>query len=342
MEAADSELTQSVWVFAEHDGCDLRNITFELQSEARKLAERLRAELCACLLGDGVGHLVPALGMHGATRVYLVEHESLARYGVDAWTAQAAALIEARRPAIVMFGDTPSGGELAARVAARLGLPCVTGVKKIAVTRGRLQLSKSVYDDHAYVTVQPAQKRTLILTLPPGETDIAPAPSAQVPEVVRPDLLPEPRPPRTLIRRVIPGDPRTIAIEDAERIVAVGKGTGVEGLPILQELAELLGAALGGSRVAADAGLVPRERQIGVSGKTVRPKLLIACGISGARQFTMGMENSECVIAVNLDDKAGIFEFANLRIRGDLREVIPAVIRQLRARMTSAGEADAP
>lgn len=342
MEPAGGEVAQSVWVFAEHDGRELRNITLEMLSEARRLAERLRAELCACLLGDGVGHLVPALGMHGATRVHLVEHASLARYGVDAWTAHAAALIAARRPAIVMFGDTPTGAELAPRVAARLGLPCVTGVKKITVTRGRVQLSKSVYDDHAYATVQPVQKRPLVLTLPAGETDIVPAPAAQDPEVVRPDVVPEPRPPRTAIRRVIPGDPRTIAIEDAERIVAVGKGAGIEGLPALQEFAELLGAALGGSRVAADAGLVPRERQIGVSGRTVRPKLLIACGISGARQFTMGMENSECVIAVNLDEKAGIFEFANLRVRGDLREVIPAVIQHLRERMGPAGEADSP
>ncbi len=340
MESAEN-VAQSVWVFAEHDDRALANVTLELLCEARRLAERLRAELCACLLGDDVADLVPQLGRHGATRVYLVEDGSLTRYGVDAWTAHAAALIEARRPAVVLFGDTPTSGELAARVAARLALPCVTGVKKIAVTRGRVQLSKSVYDDQAYATVQPAQKRTLILTLPPGETDVTPASSAQIPEVVRVAALPDCRRPRMHISRRIPGDPRTIAIEDAERIVAVGKGAGVEGLPALRELADLLGAALGGSRVAADAGLVPRERQIGVSGKTVRPKLLIACGISGARQFTMGMENSEYVIAVNLDEKAGIFEFANLRIKGDLREVIPAVIRRLREHLAAAGGAQA-
>ena len=157
-----------------------------------------------------------------------------------------------------------------------------------------------------------------------------PAPETVEPEIVRCDAVLQEEPPRTVTRRLIPGDPRTVAIHEADRIVAVGRGAGIAGVGLLQELADLIGAAIGGSRAAADAGLIPRERQIGISGTTVRPKLLIACGISGARQFTIGMENSELVVAVNEDATAGIFEFANLRIKGDLLEVIPAVIRRLR------------
>jgi len=336
VEDADRPVDKGVWVVAEHDGRALRPVTLELLCEARKLATRLNEELCVCLLGDGVAGLVPALAACGPQKVHLVEHEGLRRYRSDTWTENTVALIEAWRPGIVMLGDTADGGELAARVAARLQRPCITGVKKIAVTRGRLQITKSVYEDYAYATVEAVAARPLILTLPPGEADIAVVPDATPPEIVRCEAVPVAGPARVTITRLIPGDPRTVAIQDAERIVAVGKGAGVEGTARLQELADLLGAALGGSRVAADLGLVPRERQIGVTGRTVRPKLLIACGISGARQFTTGMENSELVIAVNSDGGAPIFEFANLPVRGDLHEVIPAVIRLLRERMKVA------
>ena len=336
METAEKPEGRGVWVVAEHDGRGLRPVTLEVLCEAHRLAARLNEELCVCLLGSGAAELAPALAAYGPQKIYLVEHEGLGRYLSDAWTANAVALIEAWRPAIVMFGDTADGGELAARVAARLQRPCITGVKKIAVTRGRLQITRSVYEDYAYATVEAVAARPLILTLPPGETDIAVVPDATVPEIVRCEAVPVAGPARVTITRLIPGDPRTVAIQDAERIVAVGKGAGVEGTARLQELADLLGAALGGSRVAADLGLVPRERQIGVTGRTVRPKLLIACGISGARQFTMGMENSELVIAVNSDGAAPIFEFANLPVKGDLHEVIPAVIRLLRERLKVA------
>ena len=333
METTESAIHRGVWVVAERDGRALRNVTLELLCEARKLAGRLNEELAVCLLGSDVAELIPSLVPHGPGRVFMVEHESLAAYEADAWTANVVALIEAHRPAFVMFGDTPESGELAARVAARLQRPCITGVKKIAVTRGRLQITKSVYEDYAYATVEPVAARPLILTIPPGETDIVPAPATAAPEIVQCETVPVSTPERLRITRRIPGDPRTVAIQDAERIVAVGKGAGVEGTARLRELADLLGAALGGSRVAADLGLVPRERQIGVSGRTVRPKLLIACGISGARQFTTGMENSELVIAVNSDGAAPIFEFANLPVKGDLHEIIPAVIRLLRERL---------
>jgi electron transfer flavoprotein alpha subunit len=337
VEAAGHGPEQGIWVFAEHDGRGLKDITRELLCEARRHAERLNETLGVCLLGSGVAELVPALAPYGALKVYLVEHPALAQYDLAAWTANTVALIEAWRPAMLMFGDTAVGGELAARVAARLKLPCVTGVSRISAGRGgRLQLTKSVYDELAYATVEAVARRPLILTIPAGQTDVLPATVAVEPEVVRCEAVIEAAAPRTVLRRHIPGDPRTVAIEEAERIVAAGKGAGIEGMAVLEELAGLIGAAIGGSRVAADAGLVPRERQIGVSGSTVRPKLLIACGISGARQFTMGMENSELVIAVNSDGSAPIFEFANLRIKGDLHEIIPAVVRRLRGRTTAA------
>jgi electron transfer flavoprotein alpha subunit len=129
----------------------------------------------------------------------------------------------------------------------------------------------------------------------------------------------------------IKGDPRSIKITDADRIVAGGRGAGVAGFETLRGFADLLGAAMAGSRIAVDDGHIPFERQIGISGNTVAPKLLVTGGISGAREFTVGMEDADLVIAINTDPKARIFGFANLCINGDVNRVIPAVMRKLEA-----------
>jgi len=134
---------------------------------------------------------------------------------------------------------------------------------------------------------------------------------------------------QTQFRKFIKGDPRTINIEEADIIVAVGNGVDKEALRIVQELADSLGASIGGSRVAVDNNVIPYERQIGITGKTVMPKLLVACGISGAYEFTDGMRDSDIIIAINNDEKAGIFKVADLCINGDLNEIIPLVTDQI-------------
>jgi electron transfer flavoprotein alpha subunit len=326
-------MNAGIWIFEEHDSKGTKKITLELLSEGRKLAARIKEPLCVCLLGFGVEELVPALSQYGVEKVYLAEHPLLATYQVDLHSRVLADLVREHSPAVLMMGSTPIGSELAPRIAARLRLPCISDVQKITGSKGNLQITKAVYNDRVHASITPLPDRTLILTLPPGESDIPPPIEGKEAEIIRKDVTISEDGIRTRSRRFIKGDPRMIRITDADTIVAAGKGAGAEGFPMLQELADIIGASIGGSRAAVDMGIIPYERQIGISGNTVAPNCLIACGISGAREFTVGMENTNVVVAVNNDPKARIFECADVSVKGDLHEIVPLLIDVLRERM---------
>jgi len=322
---------QEIWIFGEHDNQGTKKITLELLTEGRKLASQLKGQLCACLIGYHVEDHILTLSKYGARKVYLVEKELLSEYDLDAYAFVLGELIREYSPYMLIVGATPSGTELAPRVAARFKLPCITEVKKITGDKEDLQITKSAYNDHLYVMICPLSKRPLIVTFSPGETDIKEENEPKQVEVIRKNIEIKADLIRTKRKRFIKGNPRTIKIEEADLIVGVGKGVGIEGLPIIEEMADVLGASIGGSRAAVDAGIIPFGRQIGITGKSVAPRLLIACGISGAREFTAGMENSNFIIAINKDRDARIFKFANLSIQGDLHQVIPVVTKQLKA-----------
>jgi electron transfer flavoprotein alpha subunit len=320
---------EGIWILEEHDDEGTKNITLELLSEGQKLARRLNEQLCVCLLGSQVGGCIPTLTQYGAEKIYLVEHELLSECSLDAYAFVLGELIKEYDPYILMMGATPSGSELAPRIAARFKLPCITEAKNITGQEENLQITKSAYNDQVYITIDPLARRPLIVTMPPGETDIIEPNKPREVEVIKKNVEIPADIMRTKRKRIIKGDPRTIRLEEADIIVSLGRGAGNESLPILQELADALGASIGGSRGAVDDGIIKFERQIGISGKTVTPRLLIACGISGAREFTAGMENSNLVAAVNIDQKARIFDYANLCIKGDLRMIIPQVIDKI-------------
>jgi len=323
-------MNQGIWIFEEHDALGTKNITLELLSEGQGLARRLKEELCVCLLGHQVEATIPRLARYGATKVYLADHESLSEYNLDVYTSIFEDLIKEYNPSILMMGATPLGSELAPRVAARCGLPCITAANKIKGKSKNLKITKATHNDQLYTTIKPFSKWPVVLTIPPGETDIVESDDIKEPEVIRKAFEITEDQKRTKYRKFIKGDPRTIDIAEADKIVAIGNGVNNEILPMVQELADLLEASMGGTRVAVDKNIIPYERQIGITGKTVLPKLLVAFGISGAYEFTEGMRDSDVVIAVNKDPKAGIFKFANQCIRGDLTEIIPVVIEKLK------------
>ncbi len=322
-------MSQGIWIVEEHDSDGVKNIALELLSEGKKLAGRLREPLSAILIGAQVEANVAKLSQHGAEQVYLVEDDTLSTFNLDRYAAILVDLIKEYTPSVILIGATPTGAELAPRVAAKLRVPCITNVKKIIGSKDNLKITKSVYSDQAYVDIQVAPTWPLVLTIAPGETDVAKSRDKIEPVVIKADAPFSEELDRTKIGNFLKGDPRTIKLVEADRIVAGGKAAGEEGFSALQEFADLLEASIGGSRKAVDDGFISKERQIGISGNTVMPKLLIACGISGAREFTTGMENADLVIAVNTDEKARIFEFANLCIKGDLHKVIPALIKKL-------------
>lgn len=323
-------MSQGIWVFEEHDIHGTKNITLELLSEGQSLARRLKEELCVCLLGHQVEESIPHLNRYGAEKIYLGDHESLSEYNLDIYTSIFEALIKEYDPSILLMGATPLGSELAPRVAARCGLPCITAVNKIKGKSKNLQITKATHNDQLYTTIKPFSKRPVVLTIPPGETDIVESDKIKEAVVIRKAFEITGDIKRTKYRKFIKGDPRTIDIAEADKIVAIGNGVNNEIISMVQELADLLEASMGGTRVAVDKNMIPYERQIGITGKTVLPKLLLAFGISGAYEFTEGMRNSDVVIAINKDPNAGIFKFANQCIMGDLTEIIPAVIEKLK------------
>lgn len=324
-------MSQGIWIFEEHDIHGTKNITLELLSEGQKLARRFKEELCVCVLGHQLEDDLSSLSKFGAVKAFVVDDPLLSKYDVDTYSFILGDLVEEFGPSILMMGATPLGSELAPRVAARCGLPCITEVNQIKGKSKNLKITKFAYNDQLYATIKPGSKRPVVITIPPGETDIVKSDEAKELEVVKKDFKLAKDVKQTQFRKFIKGDPRTINIEEADIIVAVGNGVNKEALPIVQEFADSLRASIGGSRVAVDKNVIPYERQIGITGKTVMPKLLVACGISGAYEFTDGMRDSDIVIAINTDEKAGIFKVATLPIKGDLNEIIPLVTHQLKS-----------
>jgi electron transfer flavoprotein alpha subunit len=203
------------------------------------------------------------------------------------------------------------------------------------VNEEKFVVAKSGYTDRVYLNFDVLPSKTVIVTFLPGDMDSEEAREATEIGVVREEMSIQPEMMRTRNIRYIKGDPKTISLREAELIVAGGNGIRKEGLAVLEEVADLLGASIGGTRPLVDEGIIPFERQIGITGKSVSPKLLLACGISGAREFTAGLEKTQLTIAVNTDPQARIFSTADMGVLGDMHEIVPALIKSLRKRKES-------
>ena len=328
-------MNKDVWVFAEHKEGEFAEVAFGLLGEGKRLCKRLsEGSLSSLVLGQGVAGCGDGLGPYGAERVYVIEHESLGTYSPEIAATLIADLAREKAPFLILFAATSTGSDLAARVAAILRAPLVTHCVDIRVgTDTRLGFVKAVSDEFLYATVQSQVEGIQIATMAPDVMEIEEPDKERQAEVL--EILPSRSEPRTRLRRleVIKGDPKTISLEEAEIVVAGGRGLGdEESFQLVHELAEALEGSVGGSRPVVDEGRLPFERQIGRTGKTTSPKLFVACGISGASEFTGGMEKSKQLIAINTDRNAPILQTADLGIVGDGRKVIPEIIRLVRER----------
>lgn len=324
-----------IWVLAEQEGGGVAEASLECLADARELAAKQGREVWGVVLGSDLpDSLAIQLARHGADRTLLIEHDLLEPYTTDAWMEALAPLCGQYRPSFILQAHSLIGRDLAPRLAARLGCACATDA--LALGWGpdeTLEVTRPAYADKVYQTVCLGGPPPRVVTLRPGVAGVGKADPARRPEIerVRPEL--DPSRCRTRVIKTIPADPRTIDIREAERIVAVGRGAGgPEGVALVQELADCLEAAVGGSRVAVDLGWLPWERQVGQSGRTVTPRLYIACGISGASQHLAGMRSAETILAINKEKTAPIFGVAHLGVLGDLRQIIPALIQRLRGR----------
>jgi electron transfer flavoprotein alpha subunit len=320
-----------LWVVIEHRDGELLDISKELCSQGRRI-KRPSSPLVAVLVGKEVKGLTDHLGKYGVEKVYLVEGEEWERFNPEPLIDLLSRIIFEKKPSAILFGSTSLGNALAPRLALRHQGSLVTDCIDLRKQGEGWVAVKSIQRDKLNLRMLPGSGRLPLFTLQPGIFEIEEKIPAKPIEV-------EPFSDQTSFEKIctkiigfIKADPRSAYLEEAELIVAGGKGLSDEkGFKHLEEMANLLGATVAGSRVAVDFGWIPYDRQIGLTGKKVTPRLLFAVGISGAFEFTIGIKDSKFIVAINKDPNAPIFKIADIGIIGDLHEILPMLNETLRA-----------
>ncbi|MFP4057902.1 MAG: electron transfer flavoprotein subunit alpha/FixB family protein [Candidatus Brocadiia bacterium] len=329
--------TGGVFVFVEQDRGRLAEVSLELLSKGRELADALGQHLAAVLLGHDLADQPQDLIARGCDRVHVADHPDLGLYATLSYARVLGDVLEAARPAIVLFGASPLGRDLAPRVASRLRTGLTADCTDLRIADHTDPVRKTRYPRLLH-QIRPAFGGNIIATI--VTPDHRPQMATVREGVMR---LPEPDPDRSgevvavdvrlgaeaQAVRVVEREKaeRSVNLKGAKVIVAGGAGVGsAEGFELIRELAHTLGGEVGASRAAVDAGFIDRDHQVGQTGTTVRPKLYIAAGISGSVQHRAGMSESGKIMAINTDPQAPVFAFAHYGIVGDLFEVIPLLI----------------
>ena len=321
-----------VWVFAEQRSGELQKVSLEILGEGRRLANELGVKLTAVLLGNNVGALADTLGEHGADEVLVAEHPELDKYTTDGYTKVICDLVNERKPGILFIGATFIGRDLGPRVAARLSTGLTADCTSLAVdvTNGDLLATRPAFSGNLMATIACPNHRPQMATVRPGVFSKLTEKKYDF-NVENVNVNLNAADIRTTVLEVVKANKDIVDIGEAKVIVAGGRGVGIkENFELLQQLADVLGGVVGASRGAVDKGWIERDYQVGQTGKTVRPSIYIACGISGAIQHVAGMQESDMIIAINKDETAPIMKVADYAIVGDLNKVIPEMINRLK------------
>lgn len=323
---------KGVWIFAEQRSKKLASVSLELLGIGRKLANKLGVELSAVLLGDEVGEISAQLIDTGADKVYLIESNLLANYCENSYTKVIVDLILENKPEIFLLGATNIGRALAPRIAARLKTGLTADCTELEIDdENRLLQTRPAFGGNLMATILTPNRRPQMATVRPKVMQ-KPIPGTNregkiikvTPAITQEEI-------RTKILNLIKEIKEEVNLEEAEIVVAGGRGLqSGENFKLIIELANVLGGAVAASRAAVDADWISHHHQVGQTGKTICPKLYIACGISGAIQHLVGMQTSDCIVAINKDKDAPIFNVANYGIVGDLFEVIPALTEEFK------------
>ncbi|MBS3872088.1 MAG: electron transfer flavoprotein subunit alpha [Firmicutes bacterium] len=320
---------QGVWVFAEQRQGQMLNIAYELLGEGKKLAGALGVELSAVLIGADVSNLAPDLFAYGADKVYLVEDKELELYRTETYTAAFVSLVKKHLPEIILMGATNIGRDLAPRVAGRLvtGLTADCTELSVDLEERILLQTRPAFGGNLMATILCPAHRPQMATVRPGVMKKITPDYQKSGQLVRESYHSQEVTVRTIVREIVKEAGKVVNLEDAKIVVSGGRGMGsAEGRALLEKLAAKLGGVVGASRGAVDAGLLPSAHQVGQTGKTVHPKLYIACGISGAIQHVAGMQGSQVIVAINKNPAAPIFKVADYGIVGDVHQVVPLLI----------------
>ena len=323
---------KSVWVIAEQSEGQLKDISLEVLSCGRQLADELGGPVSAVVIGSNSQELAGTLAGYGVDKVYLLHSPLLMEYRAELYVEALSKLFEEEKPGVVLCGATLMGRDLAPRLAARLKTGLVSECISLALNEEGLLLgTRHTHGGRVSSTIVCSASKPQMATVKPGVMKVARPDTAQKAEVtvITPELTQSQ--PRTSVKGVVKADPDKISLDEADVIVAGGKGVAsLENFQLLEEIARYLGGVVAGSLGAIDEGWLPRKKLVGQTGTTVTPKLYLACGISGSVYHVLGMRDSEFVMAINKDPSAPIFKVADMGIVGDVVEVTSAIIDRLR------------
>ena len=336
--AADLSAYRGVWVFAEQHKGDIASVSLELLGEGRKLADKKRTNLSAVFVGSGIKAKATDLIAHGADIVYIADDPLLKDFNDDSYAAVLTSLARQHKPEIILAGATAIGRSFFPKVASALytGLTADCTVLDIDAETGHLHQTRPAFGGNILATIVTPNHRPQMATVRHKVMKPAPRDDSRTGTVIEVPFDGSAAL-RTKVLRTVEELGETVNICEADIIVAGGRGLGSgKNFQLLEELAKVLGGAVAATRGAVDEGWIPYSHQVGQTGKTVCPKLYIACGISGAIQHVAGMQSSETIVAINRDPDAPIFNVATYGIIGDVHEVIPIMIKKIREMRGSA------
>ena len=326
-------MSKNVYVFAEQRDGVIQKVAYELIGKAKELATDLGQEVVAVVLGDGIQAAAAELFKHGADQVIVVDAPVLGEYSTEPYAKALTAIIKAKEPEIVIYGATAIGRDLAPRISARVHTGLTADCTRLEIdpeTKGLL-MTRPAFGGNIMATIVCPDYRPQMATVRPGVMQALEADDSKSGTVEVFDAGVSEADMNIKIREVVRDTKKSVDITEAKILVSGGRGIGgPEGFDMLKDLAEELGGEISASRACVDAGWIDRDRQVGQTGKTVRPNLYIAAGISGAIQHAAGMEDSELIIAINKNNTAPIFEIADVGIVGDCKVIIPKLTEALK------------
>lgn len=334
--SAGGDVWSGVWVIIEYTNGKVAPVSWELLGEGRKLADAIGCELCGVITGHLVDSVIPEAFAYGAEKVYVIDHSVLKDYRTEPYTEAITSLVTKYQPEIILMGATSMGRDVFPAVATKVktGLTADCTVLGIDPQTKLLLQTRPAFGGNIMATILCRTSRPQMSTVRPRVMEMPERVEGRTGELIREEFRLSESDFHTKVLEFIPSDAKSAFLDKAEIIVAVGLGLGAKrNLALAEDLAEVLGATLAGSRGAVEAGWLTHDQQVGQSGVTVRPKVYIAIGISGAIQHLVGMETSDFIIAINNDPEASILKVANYGIVGDLFQIVPALTAEFKKRL---------
>ena len=327
-------MAQGVWAVTEQRDGAFRKISYELVSEGRRLADKLGQKLTAVVIGASMKEKAKELSQYGADRIIVADDPRLGQYTTDAYVEIMGQLVKAEEPSVLLMGASVQGKDFSARLAGRLGVGMAQDCTAFDIENGGLIATRPVYAGKAYTTVGFENSFPQMATARPNVMSVLAPDAGRSAELVDAQFTLDDAALKTKVAEAIKDASGKVDLTEADKIISGGRGMkGPENFKILEDLADVIGASVGASRSAVDAGWRPHRDQVGQTGKVVSPNLYVACGISGAIQHLAGMSTSKVIVAVNKDAEAPIFQKSDYGVVGDLFDVVPALTEAVKKYM---------